>query len=37
VSVTYTPTVTTKATDTLTITDVPDEITKTVNLIGTGE
>jgi hypothetical protein len=37
VSVTYTPTSTTKATDTLTITDVPDGITKTVNLIGTGE
>jgi uncharacterized repeat protein (TIGR03803 family) len=37
VSVTYTPTAATKTTDTLTITDVPDGITKTINLIGTGE
>ena len=37
VSVTYTPSVTSKETDTLTITDVPDGITKTVNLSGTGE
>lgn len=37
VSVTYTPSVTTKETDTLTILDVPDGITKTVNLIGTGQ
>jgi len=36
-SVTFTPTATTKVTDTLTITDIPDRITKTVNLIGTGE
>jgi len=37
VSVTYTPTVTTRVTDTLTITDAPDGIIKTVNLIGSGE
>ena len=37
VSVTYTPTVTGKATDTLTIIDQPDGIVRTVNLIGTGE
>ena len=37
VSVTYTPTITTKVTDTLTITDEPDGITRTVNLIGTGK
>ncbi len=37
VSVTYTPTVAARATDTLTINDIPDGITKTVNLIGRGE
>jgi len=37
VSVTYTPSVASKETDTLTITDLPDGITKTVNLSGTGE
>jgi len=37
VTVTYAPTVTTKVTDTLTITDEPDGITRTVNLIGTGK
>jgi uncharacterized repeat protein (TIGR03803 family) len=37
ISVTYTPTTTSKVTDTLTITDAPDEIIRTVNLIGTGK
>jgi subtilase family serine protease len=37
VSVTYTPSVASKEADTLTITDVPDGITKTVNLSGTGD
>lgn len=37
VSVSYTPSVTGKVTDTLTISDAPDGITKTVNLIGTGK
>ncbi len=37
ISVTYTPTVTARVTDTLTITDAPDGITRTVNLIGTGK
>jgi hypothetical protein len=37
VSVTYTPTVAARATDTLTINDIPDGITRTVNLIGAGE
>ena len=37
ISVTYAPTATTKVTDTLTITDVPDGITKTVKLTGTGK
>ena len=37
ISVTYTPTVTARVTDTLTITDARDGITRTVDLIGTGK
>ncbi|MGO9266028.1 MAG: choice-of-anchor tandem repeat GloVer-containing protein [Candidatus Binataceae bacterium] len=37
ISVTYTPTVTARVTDTLTITDARDGITRTVNLIGTAK
>ena len=37
VDVTYTPSSATKETDTLTITDLPDGITRTVRLIGTGK
>jgi outer membrane protein assembly factor BamB len=37
INVTFTPTTTTKTTDTLTITDVLDNITRTVNLIGSGD
>jgi hypothetical protein len=37
ISVTYTPTIAAKVTDTLTITDAPDGITRTVKLIGIGK
>jgi uncharacterized repeat protein (TIGR03803 family) len=37
ISVTYTPTTAAKVTDTLTVTDAPDGIIRTVNLIGSGK